>query len=112
MLLRVIPGSLDPGGSVAMNPVLVVQPIVDGIQIVALLRGTSVTVLTNLAGNLREVGKGAWDGEHFECPAWLGRDDEHHAMMHAAIEEALTDATRIRARKSDGKSSTEEAVRR
>jgi hypothetical protein len=72
-----------------MENVEVAQAVVDEVQVIAVLRGDKVTVLTNLAGPLTEVGRGRWDGTRFVCSAWLGRDDEHGAMVHAAIETAL-----------------------
>jgi hypothetical protein len=77
-----------------MKSVHVVHAIVDDVQIVAVLRAGKVTVLTNLAGRLSEVGKGTWDGARFECKAWLGRDEEHHAMVEGAIQAALAEAAR------------------
>jgi hypothetical protein len=79
---------------------LIVQAVVDGVHAIALLRGERVTVLTDIAGSLAEVGDGRWDGTRFECSAWLGRDAEHSDMVHAAIEKALA-ATRAASRASE-----------
>jgi hypothetical protein len=80
---------------------LIVQAVVDGVHVIALLRGEQVTVLTDLTGSLTQVGAGQWDGARFECSAWLGRDAVHSDMVHAAIEKALTSA-HAASRASDG----------
>jgi hypothetical protein len=67
----------------------VVRAVVDDVQIVAVVRKGQVTVLTSLAGRLNEVGRGTWDGARLDCKAWLGRDEEHHAMILGAIQDAL-----------------------
>lgn len=80
------------GNDGGLRRIRVVHAVVDDVQIVAVLRGSSVTVLTNLAGRLNEVGRGAWDNDRFQPRAWLGRDEEHHAMVVGAIQEALAAA--------------------
>ncbi|HXN32619.1 MAG TPA: hypothetical protein VN894_12185 [Polyangiaceae bacterium] len=72
-----------------MQNIVVVQAVVDGVQAVAVLKGELVTILTDLAGPFAEVGAGRWDGRQLQCSAWLGRDEEHGAMVHSAIEKAL-----------------------
>jgi hypothetical protein len=72
-----------------MQDIVVVQAVVDGVQAVAVLKGEMVTILTDLAGPFAEVGAGRWDGRRLQCSAWLGRDEEHSAMVHSAIEKAL-----------------------
>jgi hypothetical protein len=84
-----------------MQKLIAVQAVVDGIHVLALLKGETVTVLTDLAGPLTEVGSGRWDGARFECSAWLGRDEQHSDMIHEAIEHAL--AMRIAAHPADNR---------
>ncbi len=72
-----------------------VRETVDGMRVTAVLSGTSVTVFTDLAGPLIEVGVGQWDGRSFECSAWLGRDQEHSDMVHAAIQNGLAASERL-----------------
>jgi hypothetical protein len=81
-----------------MQNILVVQATVDGVQVIAVLKGDRVTILTDLAGPFAEVGAGRWEGGRLQCSAWLGRDEEHGAMVHAAIEKVL--ATRAGSRPS------------
>jgi hypothetical protein len=76
-----------------MQNIVVIQAAVDGVQAIVVLKGDRVTILTDLAGPFTEVGAGRWQGGQLECSAWLGRDEEHGAMVHAAIEKALAART-------------------
>ncbi|HEY4015174.1 MAG TPA: hypothetical protein VGM06_17645 [Polyangiaceae bacterium] len=78
----------------------IVRDTVDGMRVVAILNDEMVTVLTDLAGPLSEVGVGRWDGSRFECAVWLGRDHAHSDMVHAAIADGLAANERRRPRDS------------
>ena len=79
-----------------MQNIVVVQAAVDGVLDIAVLKGDRVTILTDLAGPFAEVAAARWEGGRLQCSAWLGRDEEHSAMVQAAIEKALAARTAVR----------------
>ncbi|MGA7118826.1 MAG: hypothetical protein WBY94_01950 [Polyangiaceae bacterium] len=83
-----------------MQNMVVVQAAVDGVLAIAVLKGDRVTILTDLAGPFAEVAAGRWEAGRLQCSAWLGRDEEHSAMVHAAIEKALAARTSLRSSKT------------
>jgi hypothetical protein len=78
----------------------VVREMVDGMRVVAVLSDAEVTIQTDLAGPLSCVAVGRWDGSRLECAAWLGRDQVHSDMVHAAIADGLAALERRRHRDS------------
>lgn len=83
-----------------MSNVVVVQAAVDGVVAIAVVKGELVTILTDLADPFAEVAVGRWEGGRLSCSAWLGRDEEHGVMVHAAIEKALANRAPARAGKT------------
>ena len=83
-----------------MKKSCIVRETVDGMRVVAVLNDDAVTIQTDLAGPLSQVAIGRWDGSRFDCAAWLGRDQAHSDMVHAAIADGLAAHERRRQRDS------------